>query len=71
MVSLIMIRLVVQGTPSPTLVFDTILIFTVFLMRYCYCTMMQMWGLHEAPSKRNSKIMAFFRVAKKTASEDG
>ena len=61
--SLIMIWLVVQGTPSPTLVFDTILILIVFLMRYCYCTMMQMWGLHEAPPKRNLKIMAFFRVA--------
>ena len=42
MMSLNTLRLVVQGTPSPTLVFDTILIFIVFLMRYCYCTMMQM-----------------------------
>ena len=63
MMSLNTLRLVVQGTPSPTLVFDTILIFIVFLMRYCYCTMMQMWSLHEAPPKRNLKIMTFFRVA--------
>lgn len=65
--SLIMIWLVVQGTPSPTLVFDTILILIVFLMRYCYCTMMQMWGLHEAQFEN----YGIFQSGLKTASEDG
>ena len=34
MMSLNTLRLVVQGTPSPTLVFDTILIFNALLLLY-------------------------------------